>query len=89
MTISQVRDLGLSTMILLGVLSGPVLLASMVVGLAVSLMQAVTSIQEQTLSFVPKLLAVFVVLLLCIPFMSDQLIHFSIRIFGNLGEFAH
>ena len=56
----------------------PILLVSMVVGLVVSLVQSVTSIQEQTLSFVPKLLAIALVLVVAAPWILRQLMQFTI-----------
>jgi flagellar biosynthetic protein FliQ len=56
----------------------PILLVSLVVGLAVSLVQSVTSIQEQTLSFVPKLLAIALVLVIAAPWILRQLMQFTI-----------
>jgi flagellar biosynthetic protein FliQ len=68
--------------------AGPILLASLVTGLAVSLLQAVTSIQEATLTIVPKLVVVFVVLLFCLPWMLDLLVGFSADLFGGLERGA-
>jgi flagellar biosynthesis protein FliQ len=56
----------------------PILLVSLLVGLAVSLVQSVTSIQEQTLSFVPKLLAIALVLVVAAPWILRQLMQFTI-----------
>ena len=56
----------------------PILLVSMVVGLVVSLVQSVTSIQEQTLSFVPKLLAIALVLVVAAPWILRQLMQVTI-----------
>ncbi|MEI8108431.1 MAG: flagellar biosynthesis protein FliQ [Verrucomicrobiota bacterium] len=64
----------------------PILLASLVVGLAVSLLQAVTSIQEQTLSFVPKLLAISIVLITAAPWMLRQLMQFTITYFSRIPD---
>ena len=61
---SQIVDLAREMMLTVLVVAGPVLLAGLVVGLGVSLFQALTSIQEQTLSLVPKMLAVLLVTLL-------------------------
>jgi flagellar biosynthetic protein FliQ len=88
MTLQQVIDLGQRALQLVLLLSAPVLLAGMVVGLLVSLFQAVTSIQEATLTFVPKLVAVFVALVVCMPWMADLLVRFAGDLFGNLGQFA-
>jgi flagellar biosynthetic protein FliQ len=53
--------------------SSPLMVVGLVVGVVVSLFQALTQIQEQTLVFVPKILAIFVTLLLALPFMADAL----------------
>lgn len=88
MSPQHVFDLGQRAMQMILFLSAPILLASMVTGLVVSLFQAVTSIQEATLTFVPKLVAVFAALLLCMPWMMDLLLRFAVELFGNLGQFA-
>ncbi|SLM29246.1 flagellar biosynthesis protein [Desulfamplus magnetovallimortis] len=64
--------------------SMPMLGLGLVVGLAVSIFQAVTSIQEMTLSFVPKIIAVFLGLLFFAPWMMDQLISFTRQTIENL-----
>ena len=87
-TQQQVIDLGQRAVQTILFLSGPVLVAGMITGLAVSLFQAVTSIQEATLTFVPKLVAVFLALLFCMPWMMDLMLRFSVDLFGNLGQFA-
>ncbi len=58
-------------------ISGPILLVGLVVGVVVSLFQAVTQIQEVTLTFVPKMLAIFVVTILLLPFMLSTLKGFT------------
>jgi len=88
MSVQQVIDLGQSALALILLLAGPILLAGTLTGLAVSLFQAVTSIQESTLTFVPKLLAVFLALLLCLPWMADQAVRFAAGLFGGLGQLA-
>ncbi len=64
-------------LILVLVASAPPLLASMGVGLVVSVMQATTQIQEQTLTFVPKLVAVFLSLVIAGPWIGAQLVRFT------------
>ena len=64
----------------------PILLGSLLVGLVVSLIQSVTSIQEQTLSFVPKLLAVSLVIVLGAPWMLRQLMQFTITYITRLPD---
>jgi len=67
-------------------LAAPVLLAGMVVGLAISLFQAVTSIHEQTLTFVPKALAIVAILVLLLPWMLRSLIEFTQAIIEKMPQ---
>lgn len=67
-------------------LAAPVLLAAMTVGLAVSLFQAVTTIHEHTLTFVPKALAVVAVLLLLLPWMVRNLVDFTTAVIEKLPQ---
>jgi flagellar biosynthetic protein FliQ len=66
------------------VVSAPVLVISLVVGLIISVLQAATSIQEFTLSFVPKLVAIAVVLILALPWMIDTLVGFTTNLFQQI-----
>lgn len=61
-------------------IAGPLLIAALIVGVAVSLLQALTQVQEQTLTFVPKLMAMGVVLLLCLPMIGHALADFMTEI---------
>ena len=65
-------------------LSAPMLLTALVVGFVIALLQTVTSIQEQTLSFVPKALAVFLVLILSTPWIIITSIGFLQRLYANI-----
>ena len=64
---------------------GPLLLASLIVGLVISIFQAATSISEQTLTFVPKLIVVFVVSVLILPFMISQMKKFTFELFNMIS----
>lgn len=64
---------------------GPVLVIALVVGLVVSIIQAATQIQEQTLSFVPKLIAIILALILFGNFMMNSLTQFTVRIFEMIA----
>src|SRR6266849_6522277 len=66
------------------VVSSPLMVVGLVVGVVVSLFQALTQIQEQTLIFVPKILAIFVTLLLALPFMADALHSHMMRISSRI-----
>jgi flagellar biosynthetic protein FliQ len=69
-------------------LSAPLLIINLVVGLAISIFQAVTQIQESTLTFVPKLLATFLVLVVAGPWMTQMIVDYSHHIFQQLIEVA-
>ncbi len=75
MVVSIVREAFYNVMIVVG----PLLLVSLVVGLIISIFQAATSISEQTLTFVPKLIAVFVTTVLLLPFMMNALKTYTIE----------
>jgi flagellar biosynthetic protein FliQ len=79
-----VRDLLLTALML----AGPVLLVGLVVGVAVSLFQALTSVQEQTLSLVPKMVAVILVTLLFLAPALQVLRDYTERVFGQLVVFG-
>ncbi len=67
----------------------PPLLISMIVGLAVSIFQTVTSIQEQTLTFVPKLLAIFLVLMVGGGWMLNNMITFMVDLWSDFSVYIH
>jgi flagellar biosynthetic protein FliQ len=65
-------------------LAAPLLLAGLIVGLLVSIFQAATQINEQTMTFIPKIVAVFVTLLICAPWMIRTLLSFTRSIFDKI-----
>lgn len=69
--------------------SAPMLLASMVVGLIISILQTVTSIQEQTLTFVPKLIAVFLVIMLAGSWILNSLKDYMVELFSNFSYYIN
>lgn len=69
-------------------ISGPLLVVSLVVGILVSIAQVVTSIQDMTLSFVPRVIAVFLTFLLVLPWMLSTLLSFAAQLFGHLERYA-
>ena len=72
---------GLIVMLKLG---APIMLIALITGLSISLVQALTQIQEMTLAFVPKSLVIFVSLLMFMPFMMSTLTNFSQRLFDRI-----
>ena len=87
MTGPEVLEVARDSIWTIVIVSLPLLLVGLVVGVAISLVQALTQIQEQTLVFVPKILAIFVTLLLALPFMADalhaEMLRISSRIIGG------
>jgi flagellar biosynthetic protein FliQ len=69
--------------------SAPLLLVSLAVGLIISIFQTVTSIQEQTLTFVPKILSVFVTLMICGSWMLTNLTEMIDRLWTNFGQYLN
>ena len=73
MTGPQVLDVARDAIVTLVLVAAPLLLVGLLVGVLISLVQALTQIQEMTLAFVPKILAMFFALLIALPFMADLL----------------
>lgn len=85
MSIQNVLDVLQDAFLVLIRVGGPILIVALVIGLVVSIIQATTQIQEQTLSFVPKLFAIFLTLLLLGNFMLNTLVSFTERLFGIIA----
>jgi flagellar biosynthetic protein FliQ len=73
MTGGEVLDVARDAIVTLVLVASPLMLVGLAVGVAISLVQALTQIQEMTLVFVPKILAIFVTMLVALPFMADLL----------------
>lgn len=84
-TLEHVARKSFETILLVG---GPVLVASLVVGILISLFQAMTQLQEATISLVPKLLAIFVTLLLALPWMIKVMVSYTREIFMNIPNYV-
>jgi flagellar biosynthetic protein FliQ len=67
---------------------GPILGITLVVGIVISLIQAVTQVNEMTLTFVPKLVAVFVGMLIFGPWMMETMLSFSANLFANMASYG-
>ena len=86
MSADQVMEIGRDLLYTAMLLALPALLASLLIGLLVSILQTMTSIQEQTLSFVPRLVVVGLVLLFTLPFALQVATHFTMRMFVRAME---
>ncbi|MHC4605407.1 MAG: flagellar biosynthetic protein FliQ [Planctomycetota bacterium] len=78
-------DIGRRTLLTAAQLALPVLAAGLIVGLFISILQAATQVQEQTLTFIPKMFVVVVVLFLIMPWLVQVLVDFSIELIGGMG----
>mgnify|MGYP000909127794 CR=1 FL=1 len=67
-------------------MAAPMLLFGLVAGLIVSIFQAVTQIQEMTLTFIPKILAVVAALFLFLPWMIGQMVRYTLELYGRIGS---
>ena len=75
-------DVTREMMMLMMLISAPILGAALVIGLTISILQAVTQIQEQTLTFVPKIMGMALVTVLAMPWIVNKTMEFSARMFG-------
>ncbi|MDP6353505.1 MAG: flagellar biosynthetic protein FliQ [Planctomycetota bacterium] len=88
MTIETIYTLANETLIKTLLVSGPVLVTGMIVGLAMGVFQSVTSIQETTVAFVPKMLFVGGLMVFMFPWMLSVLREFTIMLYTNLPQYA-
>ena len=89
MTVQVVVEIMRDALFLILKVSLPVLLVSMIVGLVVSIFQTVTSIQEQTLTFVPKVIAIFVALMVMGNWMMTSLVEYTVQLWSSFSMYIH
>lgn len=87
MTIDAVSEMTNNALYVIIKVSLPVLLVSLIVGLIISIFQTVTSIQEQTLTFVPKILGIFVTMLICGSWMLNNMTSLIERLWSNFSYY--
>jgi flagellar biosynthetic protein FliQ len=85
MTAPEVLDIGRGAILVLLKVGAPLMFIALAVGLVVALVQALTQIQEMTLTFGPKIIVIFVSLLLLLPFLISTLITFTQQLFGRIA----
>jgi len=83
--VMQIASETMKTMMLI---AGPMLIAAMVIGIIVSVLQAITQINEATLTFIPKMIAIIIVLAVMAPWMMEVLQNYSSEIFGNFAAWV-
>ncbi len=84
---AMVIELGQQAMFTILILSAPMLGIGLLVGLAVSIFQATTQIQEATLAFIPKIVAIFAAIVIFGPWLLSVIINYTTRLFANLSSF--
>lgn len=84
---NQVVDLAVRALVLAGELAAPLLVTSLVVGFAISVFQSITQIQEPTLSFVPKAIAVAIALVVCGHWMISEAVTFTTQLFAMIPTY--
>ena len=82
---AAILEVGRDGIWVLLMMAGPIMMAGLLIGLVIALFQALTTIQEMTLTFVPKILVIFVSLILFLPFMMTTLIEFAQQLFDKMG----
>lgn len=88
MTPAFIQEVGVEALKIILVLSMPTLLVALVVGLVISVIQATTQIQEQTLAFIPKMVSIYLFLILFGGFLMDRLMIYSTQIFSDFSRFV-
>lgn len=86
-TVEAVTDIARDAIYMMIITSAPLLLVSLIIGLIVSIFQTVTSIQEQTLTFVPKILAVFITLMIGGSWMLNNMSGFMVDLWSNFSYY--
>ncbi|MDE5967260.1 MAG: flagellar biosynthesis protein FliQ [Lachnospiraceae bacterium] len=89
MTTEIVIDIMRQAIWLIVKLSAPMLLVSLIVGLVISIFQTVTSIQEQTMTFVPKILSIFITLLVCGNWIMTEIADFTSQLFSMFSTYVN
>lgn len=84
---AELIGLGIETFKIALILSLPALLVGMFLGLAVSIFQATTQINEMTLSFIPKIIGIVIIIILTMPWMMNEMQDFTIRMFNMIPTF--
>ncbi|MGD2062966.1 MAG: flagellar biosynthesis protein FliQ [Nitrospirota bacterium] len=89
MTTEFVVGLGREAIEVALMVAGPMLAVGLVVGVVVSLLQALTQVQEMTLTFVPKILSISLVLVVLMPWMAQIMIDYTVNLYSSLPELVH
>ena len=86
MTPENVMTLGRQTLEIVALLAGPLLVSSLIVGLIIAMFQAATQINEMTLTFIPKLITVGAVLMIAGPWLLQNMMSFTVRLYQSIPQ---
>jgi len=89
MTVELLNQISRQTFETIMLVGGPVLIVSLIVGIFISLFQAVTQLQEMTMTFVPKIIAVFLTIMVALPWMVKVMLEFTRNIFLNIPMYVN
>ena len=81
-----VIEVGAEALFIVLKVAGPIMMAGLVIGLIIALFQALTSIQEMTLTFVPKIIVIFVSIVVFMPYMMTQVVEFGRQLFDRISS---
>jgi flagellar biosynthetic protein FliQ len=83
MSVAEALDMGREALLMVLIIGGPVMGIGMIVGLLISLFQSMTQLQEQTLTFVPKIVAMVGIALVLVPWLTGMLIEYTVDLLGT------
>lgn len=81
-----VMEIGREAMWVVLKTAGPIMMAGLIIGLAIALFQALTTIQEMTLTFVPKIIVIFFAIIVMLPFMMTEVVEFAQTLFDRMAN---
>ncbi len=81
---TAVMEIGREALWIVLLTAGPIMFAGLLIGLIIALFQALTTIQEMTLTFVPKIVVIFLAIMIFLPFMMTEVVEFSRRLFDRM-----
>lgn len=81
---TAVMEIGREALWIVLLTAGPIMFAGLLIGLVIALFQALTTIQEMTLTFVPKIIVIFLAIMVFLPFMMTEVVEFSRRLFDRM-----
>lgn len=88
MTEELILKLGQDAMRTTAIIASPMLVGALIIGLIISVLQAVTQINEATLTFIPKMVVIFLVIIVAGPWMLDVMSHYTIELYENIATFV-